>query len=97
MEEIYIFIFADTRTCQPQKTHLVEKSAVSVSAFCTEKPQILNPFQLQRIYRVDKVCGIYRMLRKESHICYEGQVLPNMTNLAQLSGGRYYELVQGTE
>ena len=87
---------ADTRICQTRKTRLIEKSTNDITAFCTQKPQILNPLNLQYVYRTDNVTGIYRLSRSESHICYDNQVLPNMTNPAQLFSGKYYEIVYGT-
>ena len=87
------FMITDARICQPQTTHLQEMSPDGVSAFCTKKPQILNPFKLQHIYRFNNISGIYRLSRNESHICYNGQVLPNMTSPAELSGGKYYKTV----
>ena len=87
-----IFHFAGTGVCKPQTIHLMAKNPVDVSTFCTQKPQILNPFRIPNVYRANNVSGIYRLSRNELHICYNAQVLPNMTSPAQLSGGKYYEI-----
>ena len=88
-----VFLFTDTRICQPRTTHLVEKSPDGLAIFCTKKPQTMKTFALQKVYRINKVTGIYRLSNRELHICYNIQVLSDMTNQAQLSGGKYYELV----
>ena len=61
-------------------------------ASCTKEPKILNPFCLRYVYRPINVTAIYRLSNRESHIRYNAHVLPNMTNPAQLSGGKYYAI-----
>ena len=85
--------FADAGKCQPRTTQLREKGPVGVSAFCTQKPQIRSPFNVHKVYRMKNVTGVYRLSNRESHICYNAQVFPNMINPTQLSGGKYYEIV----
>ena len=87
------FSFTDTRICQPRTTRFVEKSPVGLTVFCTQKPQKMKTFSQHKVYRMNKVTGIYRLSKRELHICYNVQVLPDMTNATQLSGGKYYELV----
>ena len=83
--------FTDPHSCYPGATRLKEKNPVSVSAFCTQKARDQLP--LRNVYRRSNVTGIYFLSARKSHLCYDVQVLPDMTNLTQLSGGKYYEIV----
>ena len=96
--ERYLFVmnafhFPDTGLCQALSIRIVERTPVNVTTFCTQKPQILKAFDLRKVYRSSNVTGIYRLSYTESHICYDVQVLPVISNPAQLNGGKYYEIV----
>ena len=82
----------DSNSCQNHRvTRLMEKNPVGVTAFCTQKQRDQLP--LKNVYRIKSVIGVYRLSRRESHICYDGQVVPNLIPIAQLSGGNYYQVV----
>ena len=88
--------FTDARICRAQTTRLVERNVIGVTAYCTQKQQNINSFFQQNVYRINNITGMYRLSTRESHFCYDVQVLPNMTNLAELTGGKYYEIVYRT-
>ena len=80
----------DPYICKSGKTRLVEKSQTGITAYCTEKLEYQLP--LNNVYRFDRVIGIYYLSVKESHICYDSKVLPIMTMLTSLTGGKFYEI-----
>ena len=94
--QLYVFHFAEARICRSQSTPLIEKNMVGVTAFCTQKPQNINSFLVQNVYRMNNITGMYRLSSRESHFCYDVQVLQNMTDLTELTGGKYYEIVYRT-
>ena len=85
--------FVDARNCQAKTIRLMEMKLVGVTVFCTQKPQNLKLFLPQPVYRIYNITGIYRPSKRESHICYDAQVFPNMINPTELNGGKYYEIV----
>ena len=95
MIEIYyshkFLSFTGSDFCKRPPTRLMEKTPFGITAYCNRLPKDQLP--LKNVYRMDKVIGIYLLSVRKSHVCYSAQVHSNMINLTQLSGGKFYEIV----